>query len=456
MNMESINHNDSILKKIVQQVEEEGVKFVRFEFGDMNGISRCRVVPSRHMWEKSSQGINMPLAHLSMDSACNFVPDTGYTTEIGWRNATFLPDLSTFRTVPWCQNTALVLMEPEFQGKPVTSYPRYIARQQINRLSEMGYSLLSAHEHEFYVVGAESKKPLHQGNLRSSLNIFADCDLLFDFADCLSGAGINVEAIDTEIYPGQVEITYKPTFGVRAADNAHIYRTAIKEIAQKRGYIASFMSKPWPDQNGSAAQLCHSLWDTEGKKSMMSDPSNELGISELAQHWIAGIIAHAPAMSLIMAPTINCQEQIQPHNLMPTNATWGIDNRSCALRLVRQGEDGTYLENRMGAGASNPYLTLAATVAAGIDGITRKLPLPTRVIGDAYIKENVPPGTQYLPANLQGAVEAFQEDNVLREAFGEEFCRVFLAIKRYEIEQGKKAPASGDTDWEYSNYFAVI
>ena len=110
----------------------------------------------------------------------------------------------------------------------------------------------------------------------------------------------------------------------------------------------------------------------------------------------------------------------------------------------------------MGASASNPYLTLAATVAAGIDGITRKLPLPTRVTGDAYIKENVPPCTQDLPANLQGAVEAFQEDSVLREAFGEEFCRVFLTIKMYEIEQEKKAQANGITDWEYSNLFVVM
>ncbi|XP_033632048.1 lengsin-like [Asterias rubens] len=451
----NFENKEKTLEMVEKQIEEDQIEFIRFEFGDMSGFSRCKVVPARHVRAKSTRGVNIPLVHLAMDPSCHFAQGTGYSTEIGWGDAAFLPDLSTFRTVPWCKNTALVLTEPCFQGKPVSSYPRYIARQQIDRLNEMGLSLLSAHEHEFYVIGAESKKPLHAGNLRSSLSIFAESDLLYEFSRCLQMTGVDVEAIDTEVSPGQVEITYKPAFGIRAADNAHIYRTAIKEIAQKRGYIASFMSKPWSDQSGSSAHFCHSLWDTEGKTSLMHDPSMELGISELAEHWIAGIIAHAPAISLLMAPTTNCQKRTEPNSFAPTNGTWGIDNRTCALRLKSQGENGMYLENRMGASASNPYLTLAATVAAGIDGIKRSLPLPPRVTRDAYNNEDVPPGTKALPSNLKDAVDAFQGDIVVREAFGEEFCRAFLAIKRLELEIEQESSETGKPLWEYNSYFVM-
>ncbi|XP_038062967.1 lengsin-like [Patiria miniata] len=453
--MNALKNDHPTLANLQSVLEEEGIEFVRFEFGDMNGISRCKVVPSRHTLEKSKRGVDMPMGHLSMDTACNVVSGTGYTRDIGWGDGIYFPDLSTFRSVPWLPNTALVLMEPTFLGKPIPSYPRYIARRQLDRLQELGYSLLSAHEHEFYVIDAESKKPLHQGNLRSSLSIFADTDLMYAFSRSLTGIGVNVEALDTEISPGQVEITYKPAFGIRAADNAHLYRATIKEVAQKRGYIASFMSKPWADRSGNSAHFCHSLWDAAGKKGVMYDPRDELKISEVARHWIAGILAHAPAISLLMAPTPNCPKRFKPLSFAPTNATWGIDNRTCALRLKIQGEAGTYLENRMGASASNPYLTLAATVAAGIDGIAKKLPLPARVTGEAFVQADVPPGTRDLPGTLQGALEAFEADSVITEAFGKEFCRAFLAIKRYEMEKEREAQANGDTDWEYRNYFEM-
>ncbi|XP_022099049.1 lengsin-like [Acanthaster planci] len=440
---------------LLDVLEKREIKYVRLEFGDMNGISRCKVIPSRHVQEKFTEGIDIPLAHFGMDTSSNLVLGTGYGTEICWDDGVFLPDLATFRFVPWLPDTAMVLTEPTYRGNPMTSYPRYIAGKQLEHLQELGYTLLSAHEHEFYVVDAETKKPLHKGNLRSSLSIFRDADLLYAFSRNLTGIGVNVEAFDTELSPGQVEITYKPAFGIRAADNAHIYRTTIKEVAQRHGYIASFMSKPWEDQCGSSAHFCHSLWDASGKKGVMYDPKDDLNISEVAQHWIAGILAHAPAISLLMAPTTNCQKRFKPFSFAPINATWGIANRTCALRLKVKGEVGTYLENRMGASGSNPYLSLAATVAAGIDGITKKLPLPARVTGDAYVQADVPADTRDLPSTLSGAVEAFEEDSVITEAFGPEFCKAFLAVKRYEIEKGMEAQDSGDTEWEFRNYFEM-
>lgn len=247
-----------------------------------------------------------------------------------------------------------------------------------------------------------------------------------------------------------------PAFGIQAADNAHTYKISIKEIALDHGYQAVFMTKPWPDQVGSASHFCHSLWDVDGKIPLLYDPNDPNGLSEVAQHWMGGILHHAPAISLLMAPTVNCVSRYQIDSWAPYNATWGYDNRSCYLRVKVNGASGTYIENRAGASGSNPYLSLAATVAAGIDGVQRNIKLPKEVTGSAYDAHEIPAGTARIPNTMKDALKTFLEDKVITEALGEDFVKVFTACKHHEMKLEAEALAKGDKDWEHKLYFEYM
>ena len=368
------------------------------------------------------------------------------------------PDLATFQVLPWLKKTARVLVEGVYEGKVVEAYPRVVARRQLERLEEMGYSLYSAHEFEFYLVDEKTREPCDTSkNANATSRLYKLQDFSQDILEGLPQAGVDVEFFGTESAHGQLEITYRPSFGIRAADNAHTYKMGIKEIAQKYGYTASFMSKPWPDKCGSSSHFCHSLWDVSGEAPLLYDPSQPLQLSKLGKHWVAGLHAHASALAVLMGPTVNCLKRYKPFSFAPSNATWGMDNRTCAFRVKIQGGKGTYIENRMGASACNPYITLAATVAAGIDGVLKRLPLPERVIGDAYKDEEIPPLTPKLPNNMADAIDCLLNDEVITASLGQDFIKCFVAGKRYEAKLEAQARERGDVDkWEQDYFFEVM
>ncbi|XP_072044495.1 lengsin-like [Amphiura filiformis] len=258
-----------------------------------------------------------------------------------------------------------------------------------------------------------------------------------------------------------MEITYKPAFGIRAADNAHTYKTAIKEIAYQHNYKAQFMTKPTPDSlygkgdRCNGAHLNHSLWDADGKTAMFYDASSSTGLSNVAQHWMAGILEHAPAITLLHSPTINCLGRHRMGSMAPKNATWGFDNRTCLLRVKLADQTSTYIENRLGSSAGSPYLSLAGLIIAGIDGIQRQLPLPKPITGSAYEETNLPPGTSRLPNTMKDAIQAFLEDKVVTEALGSDFVKAFIAAKMHEMQCEENAKAKGYEHWE-TNYYAFL
>ena len=444
------------LKTVLKQIEELDIHFVRFEFSDMYGIARSRIVSARHFREKA-KGLHMPSVHFAMDPQGTIAEQAPYGESTGFGDCVWFPDLESFRVIPWCNHTAEVLIEPTLNHKPLMCFPRYIARKQLEKLADLGYSLLSTNEYEFYVVDGKTKEPLtDDGSIRSTLRNYTDPELVEDLLSYVPYVGVDVEMCDSKNGPGQMEMTYKSEFGIRAADNAHVFKTSVKEIAQRRGYTASFMSKPWLNQCDSSGHFCHSLWDTEENRNLLYDPKSKTGLSDVAQHWMAGILIHAPAISILMAPTVNCLRRFKKFNFVTSNATWGFDNRTCALRVKLNGEKGTYLENRMGASGSNPYLCMAAVIAAGIDGIQRKLPLQDKVTGSAFDESNLPPGTINLPANMDEAVKAFLADGVIRDAFGTEFRNAFLALKRHEIKLAHEAEEDNDKEWERNMFFKYL
>nr|XP_054771259.1 lengsin-like [Lytechinus pictus] len=442
-------------------IEDHNLTAIRFEQTDMHGIARCKTIPACHFKEKATKGVNFVLLALgALDvkgELVELVEDTGYGEDVSFGDAVAFPDFDTLYPLPWLKSTGRILVEPTYNGESVPGHPRVIAKRQLEKLKEMGMSLLSAHEHEFYLVEKETLKPMNgdDSNIFATIRNTPILDLIDKFIEYLPQVGVSVESVENEMGPGQVEISYKPAFGLRAADNAHTYKTSIKEIALLNGCVASFMSKPYPEQAGSSSHFCHSLWDVEGKLSLLYNHDDPTHLSEIGQQWTAGILAHARATEILMAPTVNCLKRVKPM-ATPINVTWGLDNRTCLVRVKINGDTGTYLENRAGASGCNPYLSLAATVAAGIDGIVNKMKLPPPVTRNAYKPENIPPKTASIPDNMEDALKALLDDEVICDALGKEFIKSFSALKRYEANQEREARDKGDEHWDFNKFFYYL
>ena len=445
------------LNEVLEEIKHRNLTGIRFEQTDLHGISRSKLIPARHFEEKARKGLFFSLRHLGMDIQTDFVRGTGFNEEIGFGDALMFPDYETFRVLPWLRNTGRILIEPTLNGQFLAAHPRVMARRQLDKLKGLGYSLLLAHEYEFHVVDKTTRKPpTTDASPKLTLGMTPFEDFIQHVMEDLPKVGVDVECVHIECGPGMIEITYKPAFGIRAADNAHTYKTSIKEIAYRHDFVASFMTKPYPEISRSSSHVCHSLWDAEGKVPLLFDAESPSGLSELGQHWIAGILAHAPALQVLMAPTVNCIKAIKPWKLGPTNATWGLDNRTTLLRVRIDGEKGTYIENRAGAAGSNPYLSLAATVAAGLDGIINKYEPPPQVTGSAYVADDVPPNTPGLPNNMEDALKALADDVVIRDALGEEFIKSFIAVKMHEAKLEREALAKGQTNWDIDYFFDIL
>ncbi|XP_054773289.2 lengsin-like [Lytechinus pictus] len=448
------------MEKILKSLKENGIKTVRFEQSNIYGVPHCRSIPVKHFEKMATNGVNMCLAFLAFDPRGVPIKNTGYGEEIHYADCKAFPDLETFQILPWCTDTARVLLEGEYNGQKVPGYPRVVAKRQLERLKELDLSLWSAHEFEFYLVNKETMKPMDSDTFCLSTVCLSMYDAFFQqVITDLPKAGVDIECFGCEAGEGQLEITFHPEFGIKAADTAHTFKLGIKEIALKHGYIASFMSKPWLDKFGSSAHYCHSLWDADGKIPKLYDASSPTSLSDIGQYWVAGLVAHARAIAIFMAPTPNCLKRFQVNSAAPWNATWGPDNRTCAIRVKTDGERSAYIENRIGASACNPYISMAATIAAGIDGIIKKLPLPEGIDGegDAYQDKYVPEGTKRLPATMEEAVEALLEDEVITEALGPEFIKCFVAAKRHDIQLEKDAIAKGKCEeWEKKYLFSSM
>ncbi|XP_033123583.1 lengsin-like [Anneissia japonica] len=442
------------METVLQRIRDAEVEFIRFEVTDMFGNSRMKVINANNFKSKAKTGIEFNSCYLGEDSMFKH-KHSSISLDSEYNDLVLIPDLDTFEILPWWDNTARILVEPVLDGMEYTAAPRFIARKQLEELGEMGYSLYSAHEYEFYAFKKDTMEPIVGDiNCRSTLRFYKSAEFLHQLGRDLPKVGVDIECLETEHGPGQIEITYKPSFGIKAADNAFTFKNAVKEIAKQHSLIASFMSKPYPNSSGSSCHFNHSLWDADGKVQLTHDSESPDKLSDIAKHWLAGLLHHAPAMSLIMGPTINCRKRFVPRKTVPLFATWGFDNRTAAMRVKTN--NGFYVENRLGCSGTNPYLALAATVAAGMDGIKQKLPLSPSVTGCAYTLTDIPENSLILPTTLQEAINAFLEDKVIRSAFGEDFVKAFMSIKNSEIMDAKEAEDTGNLTWEWDTYLEYV
>jgi glutamine synthetase len=369
---------------------------------------------------------------------------TGWHT--GFPDATARIDLNTFRTIPWEPGTAFFLLD--FVNVAAIA-PRQVLQRVIEKAGE--YEPYFSAEYEFFFF-RETPQSLRQKNYRnlatlspgsfgySVLRASEHKELVLQLFDQLAEFNVPIEAFHTETGPGVYEAAIAVDTALAAADKAALFKTAVKEIAFRHGLIPTFMAKWNSDLPGSSGHLHQSLWDKGRQKNLFA------GMSPLMQKYIAGLVANLPELAAIFCPTINSYKRTVPGAWAPVNATWGVDNRTTAIRAIPGGAKSTRVELRLTGADINPYLAIAASLAAGLDGIERELPLPAATV-NAYTG-----GAPPLPRTLSEATTLFRQSQVARRWLGDDFVEHYAGTREWESRQFEKAV----TDWELARYFESI
>jgi glutamine synthetase len=367
--------------------------------------------------------------------------------ERGYGDFALHPDLTTLRLVPWHPGTALVLCDVEWlDGRPVAPSPRQVLRRQLDRLAEHGLAAYVGTELEFLAFstpyeeawrrGYRDLEPANQYNVDYSLTGTGRIDgLLRGITRGMTGAGLYVESAKGECNLGQHEIAFRYSDALTTCDNHSVYKTGAKEIAAQHGMSLSFMAK-FDAREGNSCHIHLSLRDSDGRPAMAGDGPH--GFSRLMEHFLAGQLACLEELTTFLAPNVNSYKRYAEGSFAPTAVAWGVDNRTCALRVVGHGESLRF-ENRVPGGDVNPYLAVAALVAAGLHGLENQLPLEPAFAGNAYGSDK-----PRVPTTLREAADRLAGSEVAVDAFGADVVAHYLNAARVEVAAFDAAV----TDWE--------
>ncbi|WP_159802148.1 glutamine synthetase family protein [Arthrobacter zhaoguopingii] len=390
---------------------------------------------------------------LSVDVEMNTIDGYAMSSwENGYGDMVLRPDIATLRLVPWLPGTAMVQCDILWlDDRPVSQSPRQILRAQIERLEALGYRAHIGTELEFIMFDdtyeeAWNKKydgltPASRYNVDYSLLATARLEpVIRSIRTGMEKAGLVVESSKGECNFGQQEITFRYREALTACDNHAFYKHGAKEIAAQQGKSITFMAK-YNEREGSSCHIHFSLTDLDGNPVLPGD--GEHGFSPVMEHFLAGQLAAMKEMAYFLAPNINSYKRFVEGSFAPTAIAWGLDNRSCALRVVGHGR-GLRVENRVGGGDVNPYLAAASLIAAAIHGIENKLPLEPITTGSAYQS-----GADRIPTTLRDSRALLAASEIARKSFGDEVVEHYLHAADVEL----KAYDSAVTDWERKRVF---
>ncbi|MGV8834367.1 MAG: glutamine synthetase family protein [Devosia sp.] len=375
----------------------------------------------------------------------------------GYGDFVMKPDLATLMKASWLEGTAIVLcdLSDHHHHEPIAHSPRAILKAQIDRLAAMGYTVNAATELEFYLFDETYRSVLEKGhvNLQTAGDYIQDYHIFQTTKEegvmralrkHLQASGIPVESSKGEWGPGQEEINIKYADALTMADRHVVLKNATKEIAYAQGKAVTFMAKWKYELAGSSSHIHMSLADLDGKP-MFPDSSDDRGMSDLMKHFMAGQLAYARDITYFLAPYINSYKRFQAGTFAPTKAIWSPDNRTAGFRLCGEHSKSVRVECRMGGADLNPYLAIAALIAAGIRGIEEKLELQPAFVGDAYVSEQLPE----ISKTLREATDWLRRSEMLKSAFGEAVVAHYVHTAEWEqLEYDRRV-----TDWELKRGF---
>jgi glutamine synthetase len=443
---------------IANGIADGSIDTVVLAFPDMHGrpVGK-RVSPHFFHEHVARHGIEVCDYLLAVDVDMNPLPGYRFANwDTGYGDVVAVPDFTTSRLLPWLPGTALIIGDLTTQdGEPVEVSPRQILRHQIARAAERGFNVMSATELEFFLFREtyEEAQDKHWQGLTPHSSTIEDYQLLQTSREEyilkrirqeMCAADIPVEFSKGEAGRGQHEVNVTYTDALTTADRHLIFKTGIKEIAAQEGRSATFMAK-WTMQDvGSSCHVHNSLWDVKSNEPLMADDTHPSGLSTVGRQFLAGQLHAARQLAWLSAPTVNSYRRYVPGSWAPTAIVWGDDNRTCGFRIVGHGA-GRRIESRVPGADVNPYLVVAACIAAGLYGIDHELELADPFNGNAYEASDVP----RIPSTLVEAIAELSTSAVATEAFGAEVHHHLLNTAVQEWEASNRHVS----DWELARNF---
>lgn len=449
-------------EQLIAYIKDNNIQKIKFAFADIDGVLRGKVISQKKLLDGMQAGYgfcDVVFGWDINDATYDNVQLTGWHS--GYPDKLCFIDLSTFRIVPWQDDIPFFLADfsgPD--GKNLPACPRSLLKRIAKECKGMGYHAEFAQEFEWFNFketpeslqqkGFANMQPLSPGMFGYSiLRTSQNSEFYYDLFNLLTRFDIPVEGLHTETGPGVYEAAIMHDEVLKAADKAVLFKTAVKEIAAKHGISATFMAKWNADLPGCSGHIHQSLWTEDQSRNLFFDDKEVNKMSELHKQYLAGQLYCMPHLLPMYAPTINSYKRLVEGAWAPTTITWGIDNRTTALRVINTNEAYTRLETRIPGSDTNPYLAMAAALASGLYGIKNKLTLNTvATVGNGYQDKS----NGSLHSNLFDAATAMQKSTIAKELFGDDFVAHFTQTRLWEHRQYAKSVS----DWELKRYFEII
>ena len=441
-------------------VEERGLTHVKVGVFDIDGIMRGKYMSKEKFLSSLENGFGFCDVVLGWDCQDQLYDNIKYT---GWHSG--YPDVpvrlvpESCREIPF--EDGMLLFMGEFAGRAEELCSRGTLRRVVDKAEELGFDAYAALEYEFFMFNETPKSIREKGyrNLEpitpgwfgySILRSSVHCDIYQQIMAMSQVMDFPIEGLHTETGPGVLEAAITVDGAVNAADKGALFKTFMKVLAQRNDMIATFMAKWSADYPGQSGHIHISLRNKEGSGSTFYDPSQQHNMSKVQRHFLAGQQRLMPDFLCMIAPTINSYRRLIPGFWAPTDATWGVENRTTALRVIPGSEKSQRVEYRLGSADANPYLALSAALASGIYGIKQQWEPEQQILGNAYDQDH--PEALALPRTLWDAAQRLKASDAAREMFGDAFVEHYAASREWEEREFRKHIS----DWEMDRYFEII
>jgi len=452
-------HQPDPVETTLRWLTDHGASQVKIAGVDLDGVLRGKYVSLDKFASVARGGLGFCDVVFGWDLADDLYDNaqvTGWHT--GYPDILARVDLSTARMIPWEPSTAAFLLDfVQPDGSDYPPSPRALLRRVGRRARELGFLPKFGSEYEFFIFretpgslrekGFQNLEPLDPGMFGYSwLRTSQSADLVHALLDGCNAFGLQIEGFHTETGPGVYETAIRYDALEAAGDRSVLFKSAVKEICSRHGLTACFMAKPSARLPGCSGHVHQSLWSLDGTRNLFHDPDAGGGTSTTLRHYLGGQLRLMPEFTALYWPNVNSYKRSVENTWAPTSATWGRENRTCALRVIAPDPKSTRVEFRLLGADMNPYVGMAASLAAGLWGVENSVEPGEPVSGNAYRSEAPP-----LPRNLRDAVALLDRSQVARELLGDGFVDHYLRTRTWEVRQYEKAV----TTWELERYFEL-
>jgi glutamine synthetase len=448
--------SDPVLASVLARARPPAVQLVRFLYCANDGVIRGKACHADFLAGYLTSGIGLTVAMQSFTVLDQLAPGASFGP-VG--EVRLMPDPASFAILPYVPKSARMFCDMvTLDGEPWGACQRSALRRAIARARAIGFELRAAFENEFTLARAEGDRfvPIDRSPCFSTIGLDAAAPVTVDIVEALIAQGVQPEQCYAELGPGQQELPVRYAEALRAADNQLTVRDTVRAVAARHGLRASFAPKPFANEAGNGSHVHWSLWHTRTGTNAFHAPGGHHGLSDTALAFIAGVLHHAPALLALTAASVNSYRRLQPQFWSSAYTAWGYDNKEATVRVPpkRAGleAESTNLELKPCDASANPYLALTGLLAAGLDGIERKLDPGPPAGADPHTmpeSERRRLGIRRYPTSLGEALDALERDQVLCDALGAELAREYLIVKRGEVN----AFAERDEAFELAEHF---